>query len=340
MDGAGLVAGPKLTSVLRRIPSLGSTEPYQAPGLEGDVCAFELARDASPIEVEAVSGRYMMVAPGDVFLGTPGHRESTRWTVGSIPAGGLIPGNSYWVLAPSGLVGELIADSPLEKRHLEQVIYRGVLRGEGGATLNIRHFATKPALAKNDQGVPVHVVLGTSSEVGKTTAALAVLQALRAKGNTRLVALKATGTASVCELAVYLDFGAAQAFDCVDFGFPTTYPSRRKDLDRMFERMVATCLSIPADAVVVECGGDMLGANVPAFLKRLKRSRPDATIILVAADALAALGGKQMLNKMGLPVHLITGPCTDTPTLQQRTQELCGIRVMNLAHGSKAVTLT
>jgi hypothetical protein len=330
MDGGTLGTDLKVTSVLRRIPPLGRIDTYKGRGLEGHVCAFELARDGSPVEVEAPSGRYMLLAPGDVFLATPGYRESTRWTVGKIPKGGLKPGGTYWVLANSGVLGELVGDSPLEKFHLGKATYLGVVRDSAGKALTLEQFAEQPAAGAVDRGAPVYLLVGTSAEVGKTTAGLAVLQALRQKGSATVVALKATGTGSVGEIATYLDFGAAYAFDCIDFGLPTTYPSGRAGIDRVFERALDTCLSIEADAVLVECGGDLLGANVPAFLECLKRRRPNATIILAAADALGALGGKSVLADIGLVPKLITGPCTDTPTLQQRTQALTGIPTVNM----------
>jgi len=43
-----------------------------------------------------------------------------------------------------------------------------------------------------------------------------------------------------------------------------------------------------------------------------------------------------VLADMGLTVTLITGPCTDTPTIQQRTRDLCGIPALNLARGEPA----
>ena len=88
---------------------------------------------------------------------------------------------------------------------------------------------------------------------------------------------------------------------------------------------------MPADAVIVECGGDMLAANIPVFLKRLKRRRSRAKVVLAAADPLGALGGTRMLRDIGLPVNLITGPCTDTPASQRRTQSLCKRPAMNMA---------
>ena len=78
----------KRTSAFRRLPVLKKVRYAEARGHEGDVCAFELAPEASPIAVEAVTGRAMMLAPGDVFLGTAGYgRESTRWVVGGVPDG-------------------------------------------------------------------------------------------------------------------------------------------------------------------------------------------------------------------------------------------------------------
>jgi hypothetical protein len=321
----------KRTSALRRLPALKKVRYRETRGHEGDVCAFELAPEASPIAVEAVTGRAMMLAPGDVFLGTAGYRESTRWVVGGIPDGGLVPGSNYWVLAESGVVGDLVGDSPRAKSHLGQVKYLGSVDGEDGRALNIRQFAETRDAGVADRGAPVFLVVGTSAEVGKTTAGIAVLRALRLKGQSTAIALKATGTSSFTELASYLDFGATRAFDCVDFGLPTTYPSGRDDIASTFERALEACLSMEAGAVIVECGGDMLGANVPVFLECLKRRRPDAKVILVAADALGALGGQRMLQEMGLSPALIAGPCTDTPTLQQRTETVCGVPAINLS---------
>ncbi len=333
-SGVVLPADVKRTSALRRVPAGCAVRVVERCGQEGDVSAFALAAGAAPLSAEAVTGRAMTIAPGDVFLGTPGHRESTRWVVGSVPEGGLVPGNEYWVLADCGAVGAFIGDSPREKGHLGRVTFLGTVQDADGAGLHISQFALERAAGvAEDRGAPVFLVVGTSSEVGKTTAAVNILRALRKNGMQRVAALKATGTSSLTELHRYQDFGAAPCFDCVDFGLPTTYPSGRADIAAVFELALDACLSARADAVLVECGGDILGANVPAFLTGLGRRRPDAKVILVASDSLAALGAKSVLTEMGLTVTLIAGPCTDTPTIQQRTQQLCGLPAMNLARG-------
>ena len=57
-----------------------------------------------------------------------------------------------------------------------------------------------------------------------------------------------------------------------------------------------------ADAVLIECGGDMLAANIPVFLRRLKSRRPPAKVVLAAADPLGAWGATRTLRDMKLSV--------------------------------------
>jgi hypothetical protein len=327
----------KRTSALRRVPPLEQVRFRPEIASEGDVCAFELPRDASPITVEAPTGRMMTVAPGDAFLAIPGYRESTRWVSGRMPAGGLVPGDYYWVLAECGVVGELVADPPSDQAHLGRVRYLGAVCGNRGDVLNIRQFVVARS-AEKDCGMPVYLLLGTSGDVGKTTAGVAVLRTLRMKGRRTVIAVKATGTPSVAEIARYQDFGAAQAFDCIDFGLPTTYPSGRAGISAVFGNALDFCLSLPGEALLVECGGDLFGANVPEFLSCLKARRSNLKIILAAADALGAIGAKQVLGEIGLTVSLITGPCTDTPILRERTEALCAIPAINLARSPQQGT--
>jgi hypothetical protein len=330
MTGGSLPANVKRTSALRRVPPLDKPQFRLVCGSEGDVCAFELPLNTPPIMAEAPTGRMLTIAPGDTFLATPGCRESTRWASGRVPADGLVPGNHYWVLAECGAVGELVSDPPSEQGYLARVRYVGAVCGDDGETLNIRQFAAT-ASAESDRSRPIYLLLGTSGDCGKTTAGTAVLRALRMHGYTTVIAMKATGTPSVTEIARYCDFGAAQAFDCLDFGLPTTYPSGRERIRDIFSNALDFCLSLSAEALLVECGGDLFGANVPEFLTCLKERRADLKIILAAADALGAMGAKHALAEIGLKISLITGPCTDTVILRERTEALCGIPAINLA---------
>jgi len=331
MTGGRLPGDVKRTSALRRVPPLAEIRYRSEHGDEGDVCVFELPPDSVPITVESPSGRMMAIAPGDIFLATPGYLQTRRLAVGGIPAGGLVPGGDYWVLSYSGVVGELISCySAPEMGHLERVRYLGAACGRRGRPLNIRQFSVTAA-GGTDRHAPVYLILGTSSEVGKTTAGVAVLRALRMQGHTTVVALKATGTPAIAEIARYQDFGASQVFDPIDFGLPTTFPPSRRGIGKFFGNMLDFCFSLPADAVVVECAGDPVSASAPELLACLKARRSELKITLAAADALGAMGAKHALAEIGLKIGLITGPCTDTPVLRERTEALCGIPAINLA---------
>ena len=330
MDGASLSDNVKRTSALRRVPPLDEMRLLAECAGEGDVCAFELPRDASPITVEAPSGRMMAIAPGDIFLATPGYLQSRRMAVGGIPAGGLVPGGDYWVLSYSGVVGELTScHEASELGHLGRVRYLGAVSGNSGGPLNIRQFAVTPT-GGTDHNAPVYLILGTSSEVGKSTAGLALLRALRRQGHTAVGARKATGLPAIGEIAQFQDFGASQVFDCLDFGLPTTFPPGRPGIESFLGNMLDFCFSLPADALMVECAGDPVSANAPELLACLKARRSELKITLAASDALGALGAKHALAEIGLKISLITGPCTDTPVLRERTAALCGIPAINL----------
>jgi len=129
MSGGSLPANVKWTSALRRVPPLRTTRIRSARANEGDICAFELPRGLSSLTAESPAGRLMTIAPGDTFLGTPGHREARRWIAGGIPEGGLVPGNEYWLLSDSGLVGNLISRSDFPMPYLGRVRYLGALCG-------------------------------------------------------------------------------------------------------------------------------------------------------------------------------------------------------------------
>jgi hypothetical protein len=333
MTGGSLPANVKRTSALRRVPPLDEIRLQPKCADEGDVCAFELPREASPITVESPTGRMMAIAPGDIFLATPGYLETRRMAVGGIPAGGLVPGGDYWVLSYSGVVGELIScHSASELGHLGCVRYLGVVCGNRGGPMNIRQFAVTN-VGGADRNTPIYLILGTSSEVGKSTAGAALLRALRMQGHTTVVALKATGLPAIAEIAQYQDFGASQAFDCIDVGLPTTFPQGRLGINNFLGNMLDFCFSLPADGLVVECAGDPVSANAPELLACLKARRSELKITLAAADALGAMGAKQALAEIGLAISLITGPCTDTPILRERTEALCGIPAINLMRG-------
>ena len=130
MAGGRSALDVKRTSVLRRIPPSRMVRYVAAPGLEGCICALQLALESPPIVVEAVSGRAMTWCPGDIFLATPGYRESTRWVVGGISKRGLGPGRQLLGVRGSGDGRRTRSGTSRAKSHLGQVKYLGTVVGD------------------------------------------------------------------------------------------------------------------------------------------------------------------------------------------------------------------
>ena len=147
MLGGNVPANVKTTSALRRVPLQDPLHYVRAPGLEGHVCAFQLASKSSPILLETISGRMQAIVAGDVFLGTAGNRESNIVLVGGVPKGGLLPGRKYWVISESGVVGELMTKTPLAKRFVGEVTYLGTVVDDSGKKLTLQQFAV-PAVTR------------------------------------------------------------------------------------------------------------------------------------------------------------------------------------------------
>jgi hypothetical protein len=149
------------------------------------------------------------------------------------------------------------------------------------------------------------LALGSDNDAGNTTCVAALVYGLRMAGRT-VIALKATGTAAVSEIAAYTDFGAAQALDCVDFGLPTTYPIGRKDIENFLSSEIDYCLAQPVDAVVMECAGDLSPATRADSCRMSKRG-VRLIVVLAANDTLERWAQNRRSPNAGLN-SLITGP--------------------------------
>ena len=123
------------------------------------------------------------VVPGDVFLGTPGIEESNRILVGGVPTRGLVPGKD--------LLGarRMRRRRRPDRRHAarQDISRSGAISRSGRRRRRphhddaaVRHTARPPFAPITD--APLLLIVGTSAEVGKTTAGLAVLRALRKNG--------------------------------------------------------------------------------------------------------------------------------------------------------------
>ena len=143
--------------------------------------------------------------------------------VNGIPKRGLVAGRTYWVLAESDLVGDLVGGTPPTKTHLGQAKYLAPFQvtTANPSTSGSSPFLTLPVcpIAGTGFSYSRHVGGGQQDNRGSDRAA-----STAAEGAHHVIAFKATGTSGITEIGAYQDYGAAHLFDYVDFGLPTTYP--------------------------------------------------------------------------------------------------------------------
>jgi len=230
--------------------------------------------------------------PRDV-VAVLGTRDSSTHVCAVVPAEGLAitPGLSlHWVGGPSGIIGRLVRDNDtntsLEPERSAVFECIGLLSDASGRVLNVRDFAVRPqatALTK-----PLILVAATSSEAGKTVLTGKLIRSLSRSG-LRVGAIKATGTGGGLDGVHYRENGAAEVLDQVDAGLIATHLSAAEFKHRIgsvFHRME----ELEVDVVVAELGGDLVSANNPAFFELDDFTRQARLMVVIANDALAALG--------------------------------------------------
>lgn len=322
----------KWASCLRRVVRSEIKSFHYRQPRAGDVlvCKVETA-DLMGAFTEDCSGRLQALFPGDVLLTTVAYRESTRWTVGTVPSWDVYEvGRRLTVLSVQGIVGELKELGEPTNGAIE-VSVLGVAADADGESINIARYSVLESrpLRGTSRAPATILITGSSSETGKTTAGLTVVRTLLRHGQ-RVTVLKATGTGSILESRLYADAGAL-VFDTVDFGLATTYPNGTLSIQEQFSAWLDYLSRLLTDVLVVECGGDPIGANVPSLIAAVQRQMPVLIHISAASDAMAALGLCRWFESTGISVDLICGRCTDTAFMTERVKQLTGIPAENLA---------
>ncbi|KAF7587250.1 hypothetical protein BBP40_007511 [Aspergillus hancockii] len=242
-------------------------------------------------------------------------RESSLGHSSVLPIEGIVVGSTIDYVSTGGGLG-ISPDNPPGKGDPSKVRLLGLLCYADGQVAKAQDFAKD--LPSADTLKPVIIVVGSKSDVGKTTVCIDLLKSLAAAGRQVGVA-KASGTAQrmeIEELAVH----ANEGLDTADAGMPTTYPpsqesdkwaesTHQKSLLAVESNLWA--LSVANELILVEFGGDLLSASVPEILEDPGRLNIVA-VIMVAESATAAIGMETKLLRISLSYasipYYVAGP--------------------------------
>jgi hypothetical protein len=284
----------------------------------GDYVQGEVVGEPTQLyTIECETGEMISVDPGDRVIGAFGHRAATLEGVGSWME---IDGGKMNAMTSAGLFGRFTSVSKLLPRPLSLEYSGHVLRG--GRKVRMRDFALEAPPRELD--VPTILMVGTSMSAGKTMVGKFACQILSDLGY-RVVGTKLTGAGRYRDILSFRDHGAAEIYDFVDSGLPSTVVPE-DEFRRAIRPLLSHIASRNADFMVVEAGAsplepyngaaaiDELGANVRCC-------------ILCATDPYAVVG---VQKAYGLRPDLVAGPATNTTAALDLVEKLTGLPGINI----------
>ena len=279
---------------------------------------------------ETKTGRMAEMVPGDQLVGALGRRAATLEGVGDWRAVG--PDLRMDALTSAGLLGRATSTSALLP-DLMRLEYLGHVQRDG-TKLGMRDFV-KPAPPRA-LDIPVIMLIGTSMSAGKTSSGQVIIRALNDLG-LRVVAAKLTGAARYRDILSYRDCGAAEIFDFVDVGLPSTAcpPELYREA---LPLLVSKIAGAGADVLVAEAGASPLepyngDTAVAALRDRLRFT------VLCASDPYAVLGVQTAFGDAAA-TDLVAGPAANTDAAAALVQQLTGLPALNLLDRANYPTLS
>lgn len=282
----------------------------------GDVVAFEVTRPGAFSEIECSTGRRVPLEQGGRYVGVLGDSSSLSHFTSDLARLARVEPESAHMISVAGMISvatsqsrDLCAASGF--RDAPQVTVLGsVLDAATGEPLNtISAALSRSAVQRSGEagGHPIILLVGTTTNVGKTTLASELIASFAAQ--TPCAAIKATGTGSLNDSTAHRRAGAYFATSFMEEGLPSTYFLENADVVAAFQRMLRSVpppAGLPAQAnagdqgpvIVAECGGDLIWAGNPALFACEDLMRDVCAVIVCADNAVAGLGAATMLRAL------------------------------------------
>lgn len=294
------------------------------------VAARVLNSKTSYNTLEDVHGRFVTLHPGDVIAGALGDRDALYGYSGCVPESVNV-GDQLFLLNLGGVIGAGAQAAPgigepfrleilgavLEFPHLDHRV---------GVPACVQRAALAPAAMPKDLP-PILVLLGTSMDSGKTTAA-AVMITEFVRSGLRVAAGKLTGVSLRRDILAMEDCGAAPVALFTDFGVVTTTEHNAVPATHS---LIAHLAEDDPQLIVLEMGDGLLGTyGVHALLDDPALRAALSGIVLCAQDPVGAWGAAELLRtNYDLCPSLVSGRVTDTPVGRRFCQERLEVPAWN-----------
>lgn len=303
-----------------------AAEPYEVALLEkshwagGDyVVGTVTGKETELYHVEDCSGEMIPVQPGTFVIGAFGVRAATLEGVGSWAD---VVDRKMHALTSAGLFGAFTSVSrylpvPMSLEYCGHVVRNGV-------KVRMPDFAMQ--CVADGFSVPTVLLVGTSMSAGKTVTGRQVCKVLSSVG-LKVIGAKLTGAGRYRDIKSFRDAGAAEIYDFVDVGLPSTVVPESE-----FRAAIRPLLHYidgrGADFLVAEAGASPLEPyNGAAAIDELGDNI--RCTILCASDPYAVVG---VQTAFGLIPDLVAGPATNTTAAIDLVMKLTGVPGINVVN--------
>ena len=329
----------KIASVARNL-ELGKTLTLtdQIEARAGAVIAGRvLNHKGSYNTLEDRHGRMSSVQSGDIIVGALGHRNALHGYEGVLPTAVSV-GDTLQILNLGGVIGHCVSHNPdvgqpFDIEVLGQVLVFPEFNSRVGQPAHIGMNALEGV--PDAPSLPVVYVVGTCMNSGKTAAACTLLRSLSQAGY-RVAGAKLTGVSLQRDVLNMRDYGADIALDFTDAGIvASSTESSQRAARILFSELGAEGVQI----IVAETGDGIMGDyGVQSILADKDLMQRAAAIVLCANDPVGCAGGvREMRERYGLEVDVVTGPATDNHVGVRFVKRELGLTALNARTSSAAL---
>ncbi len=291
----------------------------------GDVVVVKaLGESATYGNLELTNGRLARITTGDILIGVLGSRRALKGFVGDVPTTVGV-GDRLQLLNMGGVIGVCSGhhSSFSDAIHVEVL---GFACDDHGNRRNIVDNSLPPANRLNVK-VPIIAIAGTCMNSGKTVAATEIIKQASHRG-LRVAGAKISGIAALRDTLNMEDHGAFATASFLDCGLPST--ANIDDLAPVAHAILNHLNDLGPDLIVVELGDGIIGGySVDTVLKNEELRSAITSLIFCAGDYVGVLGGRSILNDLGMGINVVAGSVTDSQMGEDYIQEKFGLTAGN-----------
>lgn len=280
--------------------------------VSGDLVLGQITRIGQHKKIQLSEGRFSEFYPGDFAVVACGD----RYAPDQFEAIAKLDPEGADLVAGGGVLGQMRKahdqmSSPTRMKPL------GLLTDQGGGVINIARYALPDRPVPDD--VTVLLVVGTSMNAGKTTAAVSLAHGLSRAG-LRVAGIKATGTGAFGDFNAFRDASISLVTDFTDAGMASTYLQPLERIERGFESLVGHAADAGAEVMVVELADGIFQKETAQLLEASRIRDAASGVMFAAPDAVSAVGGVSLLRNMGLEPFAVSGQFTCSPLAAAETE--------------------